>query len=217
MTIAVSAVTVGVSTATGSLGPECWVVGDEHDCFVIDVPYAIQHIEPLIDGRRVLGILCTDGQPRHVAEAPAFRIALQAPVLLHPADGALWHQSHPRSAWDVDLDQGQTVAVGDVEIRVMHTPGHTAGAVCFSVPALRCVFTGATLLHGGPRPHGRSYDTVAAQIASIKSTLLQLPDRTKVRTGRGRDTTIGHERLHLQVYPCRRFPPPRLRGEEATP
>jgi hypothetical protein len=101
MTIAVSPVTVGVSSATGSLGPKCWVVGDEQECFVINMPHPIDYIEPLIDGRRVLGLLCTDGQQHHVAEAPAFRSALQSPIFLHPADGAWWRQSHPSSAWDV--------------------------------------------------------------------------------------------------------------------
>ena len=46
---------------------------------------------------------------------------------------------------------------------MLHTPGHSPGAVCFYAPDLGCVFTGDTLFHGGPGATGRSfsdYDTI---------------------------------------------------------
>ena len=78
---------------------------------------------------------------------------------------------------------------------MIHTPGHSPGAVCFYAPELNCVFTGDTLFHGGPGATGRSYSDYDTIVASIREKLFTLPGATVVHTGHGRDTLIAAEQI----------------------
>jgi len=176
-----------------------WVVGDDHECIVIDAPHDVEAIRAVVAGRTVLAIVCTHAHDDHVRVAPALRDAVSAPVLLHPADRPLWELAHPGGdvLWDADLADGDAIEVAGATIRVLHTPGHAPGAVCLHVEDLGCVFTGDTLFQGGPGATGRSYSDADLIVASIRSRLLALPDETVVHTGHGPDTTIGAERAAL--------------------
>ena len=78
---------------------------------------------------------------------------------------------------------------------MLHTPGHSPGAVCLYAPDLGCVFTGDTLFHGGPGATGRSFSDYDTIVKSIKERLFTLPTATIVHTGHGNDTLIAAERL----------------------
>jgi glyoxylase-like metal-dependent hydrolase (beta-lactamase superfamily II) len=90
--------------------------------------------------------------------------------------------------------------VGDVELRVLHTPGHAPGACCFHVPALDVLFSGDTLFNGGPGATGRSFSDFPTIIDSIRDDLLTLHDHTIVLTGHGDATSIGAEKPHVQEW-----------------
>jgi glyoxylase-like metal-dependent hydrolase (beta-lactamase superfamily II) len=175
-----------------------WVMGDERECVVIDAPHHVGPILELVGDRLVKAILCTHAHDDHVRAAPRLRQEAQAPIFLHPDDRPLWEMTHPDELWDVDLVDGQIVEVGGSRLRVLHTPGHAPGAVCFYADDLGCVFTGDTLFHGGPGATGRSYSDHATIVASIRQRLFELPDETVVHTGHGEDTTIGAERANLR-------------------
>jgi glyoxylase-like metal-dependent hydrolase (beta-lactamase superfamily II) len=174
-----------------------WVVGDDEECMVVDAPHDVDGILALVAGRKVKAILCTHAHDDHVRVAPALREQVSAPILLHPADRPLWELTHPDELWDVDLVDGQEVEVAGVTLRVLHTPGHAPGGVCFHAPALGCVFTGDTLFNGGPGATGRSYSDAETLAASIRTALFALPDETVVHTGHGEDTTVGAERANV--------------------
>src|SRR5215469_1397454 len=57
-------------------------------------------------------------------------LATRAPIWLHPADRELWDQAYPDRAPDRDLADGQRISVAGAELTVLHTPGHSRGAVC---------------------------------------------------------------------------------------
>ena len=122
---------------------------------------------------------------------------MTAPILLHPDDRPLWELTHTDELWDVDLADGDAIEVAGTTLRVIHTPGHAPGAVCFHAAELGCVFTGDTLFNGGPGATGRSYSDKDLLVATIRERLLGLPDETVVHTGHGDDTTIGAERAGL--------------------
>lgn len=175
-----------------------WVIGDDHECVVIDAPHDVDAIVEVIGDRKVRAILCTHAHDDHVRYAPALRERVVAPIALHPADKVLWELTHTDELWDIDLTDGQDVTVASTAIRVLHTPGHAPGAVCFHVAALGCVFTGDTLFNGGPGATGRSYSDPRLIVESIKARLLALPPETVVHTGHGDDTTIAAERENLR-------------------
>ena len=174
-----------------------WVLGDDAECVVIDAPHDVEAIVGLVGGRTVKAILCTHAHDDHVRAAPALREAVHAPILLHPDDRPLWELTHRDELWDVDLSDGQEVEVAGTTIRVVHTPGHAPGAVCFVVDDLGCVFTGDTLFEGGPGATGRSYSDRGVLERSIVERLLPLGDHVVVHTGHGADTTVRAERAGI--------------------
>jgi glyoxylase-like metal-dependent hydrolase (beta-lactamase superfamily II) len=174
-----------------------WVVGDDTECVVIDAPHDVDAIMAVVGDRRVKAILCTHAHDDHVRVAPALRERVQAPVLLHPGDQPLWELTHPGELWDVDLSDGQEVEVAGTTLRVLHTPGHAPGAVCFYAEDLGCVFSGDTLFNGGPGATGRSFSDLQVLVGSIHDQLFALPDETVVHTGHGEDTTVGAERANV--------------------
>jgi len=145
-----------------------------------------------VDGRTVLAVVCTHGHDDHIWAAGDVADATGAPVLLHPADEMLWDVVHPDRT-PSQLADGDVLEVADVELRVLHTPGHSPGAVCLHVPGLGVVLTGDTLFRGGPGATGRSYSDFPAILASIRDRLLTLPPQTRVLTGHGDETSIGAE------------------------
>ena len=200
----------GVTSGTFSLDGETfdvdnnvWVVGDDEECIVIDAPHDVDGILAIVGDRKVRAIVCTHAHDDHVRVAPALRERVVAPILLHPDDRPLWELTHggpddpTGNLWDLDLTDGQEIAVAGTTLRVLHTPGHAPGAVCLYAPELGCVFTGDTLFNGGPGATGRSYSDRPTLEESIRAKLFALPDHTVVHTGHGDDTTIGAERANL--------------------
>ncbi|HEU4568702.1 MAG TPA: MBL fold metallo-hydrolase [Marmoricola sp.] len=174
-----------------------WVVGDHDDCVVIDAPHDVEAVLAQVGDRSVRAILCTHAHDDHVRVAPELRERTGAPILLHPADRPLWELTHPDLLWDADLHDQQHVPVAGSALTVLHTPGHSPGAVCFHATELGCVFTGDTLFEGGPGATGRSYSDAEAIVSSIRAKLLVLPDATIVHPGHGPSTTIVAERAQL--------------------
>jgi glyoxylase-like metal-dependent hydrolase (beta-lactamase superfamily II) len=173
-----------------------WVVGDDEECVIIDAPHDIAPILDLTAGRTVRAVLCTHAHDDHVRVAPELGAAVGAPVLLHPDDLPLWHQTHPGPP-DGELTDGQQIAVAGTTLTVLHTPGHTPGAVCLYAEDLATVFTGDTLFHGGPGATGRRFSDRALLVRSIIDKLLALPGPTIVKTGHGDDTTIADEKANV--------------------
>jgi glyoxylase-like metal-dependent hydrolase (beta-lactamase superfamily II) len=190
----------GITSGTFSLDGETfdvdnnvWVVGDDADCFVIDAPHNVEAILDVVDGRRVLAILCSHAHDDHVRVAPALAERVSAPVLLHADDLPLWELVHPEVAPDANLVDGKRVSVAGSDLEVVHTPGHSPGGVCFYSSTLGVVFTGDTLFAGGPGATGRSYSDYEALVTSIRTKLFALPRDTVVHPGHGDSTTIRAE------------------------
>ncbi|MEV6492912.1 MBL fold metallo-hydrolase [Actinoplanes sp. NPDC051633] len=188
----------GVTSGTFSLDGQTfdvdnnvWVVGDDESCVVIDAPHDVAAILAVVGGRRVEAILLTHAHDDHVRVAPALAEATGAPLHLHPAEEPLWKLTHPDVPMPQPLADGQEIA----GLTVLHTPGHSPGAVCFYSADLGCVFTGDTLFHGGPGATGRSYSDYDTIVRSIRERLFTLPGATVVHTGHGRDTLITSERI----------------------
>jgi glyoxylase-like metal-dependent hydrolase (beta-lactamase superfamily II) len=128
---------------------------------------------------------------------------VDAPVLLHPDDREVWDLTHPDTAPDGTLVDGDHIEVAGTRLTVLHTPGHAPGAVCFHAPELGAVFSGDTLFQGGPGATGRSFSDFPTIIDSIRDRLFTLPADTVVHTGHGDTTTIGAESPNLDEWVAR--------------
>jgi len=153
---------------------------------IIDAAAEADTIGRLAAGTTPIAILTTHGHSDHVAAARPVAEWFGIPFLMHPGDAEL-------AGIDPDAPIGDLpIAVGEVEIRPVHTPGHTPGSTCFATAG--AVFTGDTLFPGGPgntRGPGSSFEQI---LSSIETALFSLDDDTIVLPGHGLDTTIGTER-----------------------
>jgi glyoxylase-like metal-dependent hydrolase (beta-lactamase superfamily II) len=179
-----------------------WIVGDDEDVVVFDAAHSAEPIVEAVAGRNVVAVVCTHGHNDHVTVAPELGRALDAPVLLHPADDVLWRMTHPDDEFR-SVDDGLALRAGDVELRAMHTPGHSPGSVCWYAPDLGAVFSGDTLFSGGPGATGRSYSDFPTILASISGRLGKLPADTVVYTGHGDTTVIGDELVNYDDWIAR--------------
>ena len=179
-----------------------WLVGDGDAVVVIDAAHDAGPIIEAVDGRNVAAVVCTHGHNDHVTVAPQLGDALDAPVLLHPADEVLWRMTHPDKEFRT-LEDGAILHVAGTELLAIHTPGHSPGSTCLHAPELSAVFSGDTLFQGGPGATGRSYSDFPTILASISERLGKLAGDTVVYTGHGDTTTIGDELVHYDEWVAR--------------
>lgn len=196
----VTAGTFSLDGGTWDVENNVWVVGDDEECILIDAPHDAGAIMDQLGGRRVKALLLTHAHDDHIGAAERVAEEARAPIYLHPADLMLWDAVYPDFGPGHELHDGDTFEVAGATLTVLHTPGHSPGSVCFSLPSEGTVFTGDTLFRGGPGATGRSYSDFPTIIDSIRTRLLTLPAETVVRAGHGDSTTIGEEAPHLQEW-----------------
>jgi glyoxylase-like metal-dependent hydrolase (beta-lactamase superfamily II) len=182
-----------------------WLIGDDREVLVIDAAHDEAAIAAAVGDRRLVAIVCTHAHNDHINAAPALAACTRAPILLHPDDAMLWKAVHPQREPDGELVDGELLTVAGTGLHVLHTPGHSPGAVCLYAPRLGAVFSGDTLFVGGPGATGRSYSDFPTIIASIRNRLLTLPADTIVYTGHGDNTMIGAEAPQLDAWIARRL------------
>lgn len=86
--------------------------------------------------------------------------------------------------------------MGGLQLKVLHTPGHSPGHVAFYLPDEGVIFSGDALFQNGIGRTDLPGGDYATLIASIRHKLLTLPDETVVYPGHGPATTIGAERKY---------------------
>jgi glyoxylase-like metal-dependent hydrolase (beta-lactamase superfamily II) len=167
-----------------------WIIGDDEEVIVIDPGRDGAGVLRAVGDREVLAVICTHGHPDHVAGALEVAGPDEAPVALHPKDRLLWRDAHPEADAEIEMAGGGIFEVADVQLEVIHTPGHTDGSVCLYCEDLAAVFTGHALAAGGPVPHDGEFHDFAGQLTAIGEYLLTLPGSTRVLPGEGEETTI---------------------------
>lgn len=195
-----------------SLGPlqtNCYLLGCEEtfEAAVVDPSWDGRAIVATaeIDGWEITHILLTHSHFDHVGGLEEVKALTGAPIYIH-ADAVDMLKNTTMSAAffglrvstppppDEYLFDGQDIQVGELSIKVMHTPGHAPGHVSFYLPDYRVLFDGDVLFQdaiGRTDLPGGDYDTL---METIQEKLLSLPDETKVFSGHGPATTIGQER-----------------------
>ena len=195
--------------AVGPLQANCHIVGCEKTKQAVV-------IDPGDEAGRILrtlrqldlsavGILLTHAHFDHIGAAADLASATGLPVAVHPDDLPLLQAGGGAAIFEVpgapmpsqvsSLVAGQEIAVGEVRLRVLHTPGHTPGHVTFHAAAERAVFVGDVLFAQGIGRTDLPGGSYARLMRSIHQHLMVLPDDTVVYSGHGPATTIGEERL----------------------
>lgn len=89
---------------------------------------------------------------------------------------------------------GETFFMAGFRIRVIHTPGHTKGGVCYYLPEEGVLFSGDTLFCGTIGRTDLPTGSMSALVRSVRGLLADLPDETAVYPGHSSDTTIAYEK-----------------------
>ena len=155
------------------------------------------------EGLSIDRILLSHGHVDHIAGVPAVHSASGAPVSMHPDDRAIldWErfQQYPFmpasfGPFEIQdpLGHDRLIEFADITVRVLHTPGHTEGSVCFLV-GLDC-FSGDTLFERGIGRTDLPGGDPRKIVFSIRNLLYSLPPETIVYPGHGGRTTIGSSR-----------------------
>ena len=178
--------------AVGSYVNNVYAIVSGDDVVIVDGADEPERILELVDGLMVIGIVETHNHFDHVGALEALIEELDVPVYAHPDD--------PPPVPFTSLGDGDHLTVGDVEIGVLHTPGHTPGSLCYTAGDF--LFSGDTLFPAGPGKTGDP-ERFAQGMASLDRLFATLPDATRVCPGHGLDTTIGRERPYVDTWRAR--------------
>lgn len=197
------------SFPVGLLGCNCTIVGDEasHEALVIDPGGNPERIEERLmrHDLTVTQILLTHAHIDHIGALAAIQERTGAPIYLHADDLALLQAASQQAAIlglptpevvlpEETLADGQTVGLKAFPAKVLHTPGHTQGSVCFYFAAQDLLLAGDTLFAGGIGRTDLPGGNAQQIFTSIRTKLLPLPGTTLVVPGHGPTTTIAAER-----------------------
>ena len=169
-----------------------------------NAPYLLEQIK--MRGYDMKAILLTHGHFDHIYAVNDLKKSLDVPVYAYADEAALMGDSwmNRSKAWaeamtvtpDILLHDGDELDLAGFHIRVIHTPGHTAGSCCYYFEEEKILIAGDTLFY---ESYGRTdLDTgsEAAIMRSLREQLFLLPDDVEVYPGHGDSTTIGHEKKY---------------------
>ncbi len=191
----------------GLFSSNVYLVSEGKECVVIDCGVKTRDIVRKLqeEGLTVKYILLTHGHVDHIFHAAALREATGAPLCLHEAELELYRDADKNGYSyfgmkrplnppepDILLKDNQTLRLGDEDIQIIHTPGHSPGCICIKIGSW--LFTGDTLfamsvgrtdLYGG---NGQMLE------ASIQNRLYTLDGSLTVYPGHGQATSIAYEK-----------------------
>lgn len=192
----------------GPIDVNCYVISDDNGIgAVIDPGGNAERILAYIkkENLDIRYVLNTHGHGDHIGADDAVRDGTGAPLYIHAADADMLtdarknlsafmgYQALARPA-DVLLHGGEEIAVGDIKLKVVCTPGHSAGGVCFVGDGF--VFSGDALFADSIGRTDFPGGSQVELVSSIKRELMVLPDETEVYPGHGPKTTIGWEKVY---------------------
>jgi hydroxyacylglutathione hydrolase len=167
------------------------------EAVVIDPIQPVDKLLAQLENLRVRWVVATHGHPGHMAGKDAVKEATGATTAMHVADAKMFLRSADRYLLD-----DEELEFGDFRLRVLQTPGHTPGSLCFLVG--NHLFSGDTLLAGSIGRERPGTD-VRQQLLSIGTRLARLPLNTAIYPGHGPVTTLANEIQNSPVFaPVRR-------------
>ena len=192
----------------GALAVNTYLIGadETNECAVIDPGEAGPVLAALTaQALRCSHILLTHGHFDHVGGVAELQRRTGARVVIHEADApmiensslslaALAGQTIEGARADLLLRGGETLEVAGLCIRVLHTPGHTKGGVCYVLESQRVIFCGDTIFHDDAGRTDLPGGSAKALYDSIEHTLFALAGDYTLYCGHEEQTTLEHER-----------------------
>lgn len=191
----------------GTMCVNCYILSDEAtgSAVIIDAPDEAKTIFNFVNanGYKVTNIIMTHCHFDHILALKELKELTGANICTHTngkdflvsgEKNLCSYQGIPWSPLTADkyLEDGDSIFVGETELKVLHTPGHTSDSICLL--GNKILISGDTLFCGSVGRTDFPTGDMNLEISSIKEKLLTLPDDTRVYPGHGGITTIGAER-----------------------
>jgi len=190
----------------GFLAANCYILGDEKTkkAVIIDPGGDAQSILNVINKNDfcVELVILTHGHPDHIGALQEILRKTGAKVAFHEKEEALllnakkqrqgYFDIESSSEVKIKLKGGEILKIGEINLKIIHTPGHTPGGICIKVNDM--IFTGDTLFAGSIGRTdfpGGSYEQI---MESINTKLLTQKDQTVIYPGHGGKSTIKQEK-----------------------
>ncbi|MGD8991358.1 MAG: MBL fold metallo-hydrolase [Desulfobacterales bacterium] len=169
------------------------------DSVVIDAPGDAPKVLDRLGHTNPKYILMTHNHIDHTGALAELKSALKVPIGAHAADAI-----RLPIATDLHLLDGQAITFGNIDLTVLHTPGHTPGSLCFYTEGY--LISGDTLFPGGPGKTG--FPTDFKQIVkSLQEKIFVLPGDTQVFPGHGDSTSLEKEKQAFEAFAARPHDP----------
>lgn len=187
----------------------CYIIKDEKskETMVIDPGGDVDKIVEMLDAidAKLKYIYLTHCHADHAYGANELRSKKNAKVLIHRADVEGLEDDAISLATYIGLnkfriedvvrvDEDDLIHVGNLEFKVLHTPGHTKGGSSLYCEDERMIFTGDTMFRGTWGRTDLPTGSMEQIMNSISEKILALPDNTIVYPGHGKSTMIREER-----------------------
>ena len=178
----------------GPLQVNCYILWETEQCLVIDPGFEPEKVMKTCEdlGLKIEAILLTHGHFDHVGGVKKIAEKTGCQVFLHPDELSLPPFITSGKLYYTDTyAEGDEITLAGMTFTVLHTPGHTPGAVCLHFGDH--LFTGDTLFAGSC---GRT-DLPGGSFATIKASLKRLaslPGNASIYPGHGEETTLETER-----------------------
>jgi glyoxylase-like metal-dependent hydrolase (beta-lactamase superfamily II) len=165
-----------------------------NEAAVIDVSDAVDEVGKLIDemGLTLKYLLISHAHQSHVTALPRLKERFGATFCLHEYEYQHLKETDVATEPDQILQDKDILQLGDIEIMVLLTAGHTKGSVCFWVKAANALFSGSTLLK---KSYGRIWGPSSMSLMhfSMKRLGSTIPAETTIYTGSGELTKMKNE------------------------
>ena len=150
------------SLVVGEIAVNCYIIENTEtkECLIVDPGAEAERIIACVGSRKPAAGLLTHGHYDHIGavdamcahyQIPLYMHALDAPKLSDPDANVSRQFGSPlvQSTVPQMLQDGQRITLAGMELEVIHTPGHTAGGVCYRLPENQGLLTGDTLFAHG--------------------------------------------------------------------
>ena len=193
----------------------CYIVQDEEtkETMVIDPGGEVDKIGEMLDTLKanVKYIVLTHCHGDHIAGVQELKQKYGGKVLIHIEDEPGLRSPDLNLAdyvglgtviieADSRLNDNDLIHIGDIEFKILHTPGHTKGGICLYQEDEKILFSGDTIFRGTWGRTDLPTSSFEAVIKSITDRIMTLPEDTIIYPGHGKSTMVKEEEpIYLEL------------------